>query len=336
MLYLCFREKLRLKRNRAAALLDTTSGDEDDTTVKKEPVLMNNKHSIKPWSNNDTVSTVCFAKDNIVDPSYTSAAKAAYARAGMQSADMDLHLMQNMRVQHLYQLYNSEGDNIPHGPISDAAMISAYKQLEVTKKAMEAHFVEYALQQDMFTSRFQFIGERLVTVINRAELPGLRCRCLEGARRFKVPATCERCLIPANILTTIPEPCYVEKLVDNIYVVCYGKGGVLQLCGVNGRKITLSWVEVGFIAWCGSLNHLCKNMLAALVFSIPVGSQKEIVVDVANEKYIFKGPGNVSLDLGGFRVLSDLQDKCRDFGFRSSTMYDLTPFIPDFFIKKKK
>lgn len=261
---------------------------------------------------------------------------AAYARAGLASAEMERYYMRDMRVQHLHQLYDANGKLIPTEPSSksEEEMFVAYKNLEATKKNAESQFAEYALQQDMFTARFHYVGERLVNVANRSDVYGMICYCMESSGRFTTtPTVCAKCEIPANVLTTIANPSYISVLVDKVYLVCYAHGGLVQICASNARKITLSWSEVAFVVWCAFPGTLCKDIFKS-AFAIPVGSQKQIVVDVPNDKYVMKGPGGVIIELGTFNALRTLQEKCREFAFRCDNIADLAPFIPSFFFGK--
>ena len=262
-------------------------------------------------------------------------ARLALERARDRTQRMEERYMRDLRTEHVHQLYDHKGCFIPNDSVirNERKMSKQYERLVERQKSVELMYTDLVLSQDLYHTRFTYVGEKLVDVVQRHKGIGMECACIQATGCFIWKTNCERCFIPANVLTTIALPSMVTQIVKHIYLVEYAKGGMAQLCAPEGVLINLSWNEAAAIAWCSYAGTLSKLLIANTKFGIPLGYRKKLVIDTTSDIYEVHGPAGACISLSSYENLAKLQTKCREFGFRSSEISKVMPFIPHFFHK---
>lgn len=262
-------------------------------------------------------------------------ARLALFRAGERQHVMNASYMIDLRTEHVHQLYNNKGGFISNDSSvkTERKMAKQYERLVHRQKNMELMYSDLVLSQDLFNTRYRYIGEKLVDVVQKHKGVGMECICMMSSGSYRWRSDCDRCFIPGNVLTTITLPNMVSQVGTHIYLVEYWKGGMIQVCAPDGIMITLGWNEAAAIAWCAYAGSLSKRLIANTKFAIPLGYRKKLIIDTATDTYELHGPSETKIPFPSYESLAKLQGKCRDFGFRSGDVCKLMPFIPHFFHK---
>ena len=263
-------------------------------------------------------------------------ARLALTRARDKTISMEERYTRDLRIDHVHQLYDHKGRFLHKDSSvkSERKMVKQYDRLVQRQKGVESMYQDLVMYQDLYNNRFTYIGERLVDIVQRHTGIGIGCECMQAARTYKWRSDCDRCCIPANVLTTIALPHMVSHVGKHVYLVEYAKGGKVQVCAPDGLMINLGWNEAAAIAWCAHGGSLSKGLFANTKFAIPLGYRKKLVVDMLHDTFELHGAAGICIPLPSYDTLAKLQHKCREFGFRSIDVAKVSPFIPHFFHKE--